>query len=169
MRKILFFAFVLLLSTQSQAQTKQKLGHFNLNNFLVSLPEVADVDSLLQIYQATLIDTLQQMDTKLKADVETYKTQRNDLTAVQAQQKEQAFMQADQEIKLYSQKAEQMMAIRRQTLLTPILGKIDKILKEVGKEGAFSLIIDASMMNALLFAEDANDVTPQVKSKYEKL
>ena len=108
------------------------------------------------------------MDSKLKSDVENYKTQRNDMTAVQAQQKEQAFMQADKEIQMYSKKAEQMMAMKRQILLTPILRKIDTIIKAIGKEGNYSIIIDASMMNALLFATETDDITSLVGSRYEK-
>ncbi len=169
MRKIFFFAFLLLLAGQIQAQTTQKVGHFNLNNFLVTLPEVREVDSLLQIYQGTLVDTMQQMDAKLKADVEAYKKDRNNLTAIQAQKKEQELMQADQNIKLYAQKAEQMMAIKKQELLTPILAKLDKIIKEIGKEGKYSLILDASMMNALLFAKESDDVTEMVRAKYNKM
>ena len=169
MRKIFFFAFILLLAGQAQAQTAQKIGHFNLNNFLVSLPEVRDVDSLLQIYQGTLVDTMQAMDAKLKSDVEAYKLERNNLTAIKAQEKEQSFMQADQELQYYAKKAEQMMGLKRQELLTPILAKIDVVIKEIGHEDKYSIILDASMMNALLFAQESDDVTAKVKEKYDKL
>ncbi len=169
MKKIFLFAFVLLFSSQIYAQTATKVGHFNLGNFLADLPEVADVDSMLQIYQKTLVDTLQQMDAKLKADVEAYQKNRGNLTAVQAQEKEQSFYQADQQVQLYAQKAEQMLAVKRQELLTPILNKLDTIIKEIGKEGKYSIILDASMMNALLFAKESEDVATLVKAKYDKM
>lgn len=169
MKKIFFFAVILLFAGQMQAQTPQKVGHFNLGNFLADLPEVADVDSMLQIYQQTLMDTLQQMDAKLKADVEAYQKNRDNLTPLQAQEKEQSFYAADQEVQLYAKKAEQMLGLKRQELLTPILEKLDKIIKEIGKEGKYSIILDASMMNALLFAKETEDVAPLVKAKYDKL
>jgi len=169
MKKILLFALVLLFTGQIQAQTAQKVGHFNLGNFLAGLPEVADVDSLLQIYQKTLEDTLQQMDTKLKMDVESYQKNRGNMTAVKAQEKEQSFYAADQAVQQYAQKAEYMLAEKRQILLTPILEKLDIIIKEIGKEGKYSIILDASMMNALLFAKETEDVATLVKAKYDKM
>jgi len=169
MKKILLFAFVLLFAGQMQAQTTQKVGHFNLGNFLAQLPEVADVDSMLQIYQKTLLDTLQQMDTKLKTDVEDYQKNRGNLTAVQAQEKEQSFYAADQQVQQYAQEAEQLLGLKRQELLTPILEKLDVIIKEIGKEGKYAIILDASMMNALLFAKETEDVASLVKAKYDKL
>ena len=169
MKKILLFAFVLLFAGQMHAQTAQKVGHFNLGNFLAELPEVADVDSMLMIYQKTLLDTLQQMDTKLKADVEAYQKNRGNMTAVQAQEKEQSFYASDQQVQVYAQKADQMLALKRQELLTPILEKLDKIIKEIGKEGKYSIILDASMMNALLFAKETEDVAAMVKAKYDKM
>jgi len=169
MKKILLFAFVLFFAGQMHAQTAQKVGHFNLNNFLVELPEVAEVDSLLQIYQQTLMDTLQQMDAKLKADVEAYQKNRGDLTPVQAREKEQSFYAADQAVQAYAQKADYMLGLKRQELLTPILEKLDTIIKEIGKEGKYAIILDASMMNALLFAKESEDIAALVKAKYEKM
>lgn len=168
MRKIFLFTLTLLFIGQLQAQT-QKVGHFNLGNFLVTLPEVQEVDSLLQIYKGKLTDTLQQMESNLRADIDAYQKGRNDLTAIQAQQKEQELMKGEQELKAYAQKAEYMLGARKEELLTPVLSKLDKVIKEIGKEGGYSIILDASMMNALLFAKETDDVTPLVQKKYNKL
>ncbi len=159
---------LLVAATTLGAQTPQKVGHLNLGNFLASLPEVHTVDSLLQQYQQSLLDTLQQMDNKLKTDYEAYQKNINNLTPVQAREKEQQLMKADQEIKAYAQRADSLLAAKRQVLLTPILDKLDKAVKAVGKAGHYAVILDASIMNALLYAEDSDDVEALVREEYKK-
>lgn len=169
MKKIFLLAFVLLMFGQVQAQTPQKVGHFNLNNFLVSLPEVADIDSTLRVYEGTFVDTMKQMQAKLEADFKALQKESNDLTAMEVQKRQEQLYIADDNLKKYPAYVEQMMYIKRQELLLPILEKLDVIVKEIGKTGKYAVILDASMMNALLFAQDADDITPMVKEKYDKL
>ena len=43
--------------------------------------------------------------------------------------------------------------------------KVQKAIQDVGKEGGYTMIFDTSTFNAILFAEDSDDVTSQVKAK----
>ncbi len=169
MKKIFFFVIVLLFVGQLQAQTPQKVGHFNLNNFLASLPEVGEIDSTLQVYQSTFLDTMKQMQDKLQADYVALQKGADNLTGKEVQQKQEALIKADEELKKYPNFADQMINKRRQELLQPIFEKLDKIVKEIGKEGKYAIILDASLMNALLFAQEADDITPMVREKYDKM
>ena len=53
---------------------------------------------------------------------------------------------------------------KRETLLKPILDKVNNVINEVAKSNGYSMILDSST-GVILYAEESADITAQVKAK----
>lgn len=145
----------------------QKYGHLNSGNLLATMPAVKSADSQMESYQKQLISKGEQMATAFQTKLNAYMQKANagELSDIQKQQQEGALQKEQQTIAQYEQEVVSKMQKKREELLAPILQKVDAAIKAVGKEKGYTLIFDTSVMNAVLFAEDADDVMPLVKAK----
>ena len=166
MKKILLLsAFVALGVVLSSAQ--EKYGHLNYGGLISSMEETQAANSELEAYQKQLVAKGEEMAKKFQQDFEAAlkEAQAGNLTPVQQQEKEQELGKRRDEIIAYEQEVREKVEAKRQELLGPIIDKAQTALKEVAKENGFAMIFDTSVFNAVLFAEDTDDVMPLVKAK----
>jgi outer membrane protein len=91
--------------------------------------------------------------------------QGGNLAPIRQQEKEQA-LEADREkIIELQQSVQQKVQAKRQELLEPIVNKVEDAINSVAKENSYMMIFDTSVFNAILFAQDSDDVTELVKAK----
>jgi outer membrane protein len=83
---------------------------------------------------------------------------------VQAQTKEQELQKQQEYIQKFEQDAQQMVAVKREELLKPILTRVNDAIKAVATESQYLMIFDTSS-GAMLFAAESDDVTALVKKK----
>ncbi|GAB4249250.1 MAG: OmpH family outer membrane protein [Saprospiraceae bacterium] len=157
---------LLLLFVLGTAQA-QKFGHINVGNILVLMPETKGADSLLQIYQDSLVAIGESRADSLKNDILAFSKDYNEglLTPKQAQTKQAELEKRHQGILAYEQQVQNLVAMKREELLTPILEKLQKAIDEVGKEGGYYMIFDTSVVNTILYAQESDDLAPLVKKK----
>ncbi|MCB9052533.1 MAG: OmpH family outer membrane protein [Lewinellaceae bacterium] len=166
MKKILLLsAFVALGVVLSSAQ--EKYGHLNYGGLISSMEETQSANSELEAYQKQLVAKGEEMAKKFQQDYQAVlkEAQGGNLTPVQQQQKEKELSSRRDEILAYEQEVAQKVEAKRQELLGPIIDRAETALKEVAKENGYAMIFDTSVFNAILFAEDADDVMPLVKVK----
>ncbi|MCB0585611.1 MAG: OmpH family outer membrane protein [Phaeodactylibacter sp.] len=166
MKKIvLLAAFVAFGAVFSYAQ--EKYGHLNFGNLISSMEETKGADSELEAYRKQMVAKGEEMAKKFQQDFEAAlkEAQAGNLTPVQQQEKEQELGKRRDEIIAYEQEVREKVEAKRQELLGPIIDKAQTALKEVAKENGFAMIFDTSVFNAVLFAEDTDDVMPLVKAK----
>lgn len=170
MKSFLKISFLLLCVTflSNNSIIAQKFGYVNSKELILLLPEAKAADSELEALQKKLGESLEAKINTFRTDVAKFeKAAYLDKTLSPVQIEEQGGALAQREKKLADEEREMTQKIvdKRTELLSPILEKIDKAIKAVGKEGNYTMIFDSSGLNVLLYAEDSVDVMPQVKAK----
>lgn len=145
----------------------QKFGHINVGNILVLMPETKDADAKLKIFQDSLIAIGKKMADSLQADIQAFAAEyrAGNLTPIAAQKKQDELEQRHQQVQQYEQQVTQWVALKREELISPILDKLQKAIDDVGKEHGYYMIFDTSIMNAILYASESDDVSALVLAK----
>ena len=166
MIKIIKITFITLFFLASNSLLAQKYGHLNAGNLLEAFPEVLKADTTLMKMQTTLSAKGQEMLKKLETDYGKYVQDSNagTLTPVQAKEREAGLQKQQDDIEKFRQEISAKLEQERQTLLKPILERIDTAIKAVGKENGYAMIFDTSI-GAMLYAMETQDITPLVKAK----
>ena len=169
MKKILNFSVLILafLALNMDSALAQKYGHMNSGNLLEELPAVKAADEQLAEFREELVAEGEKMAQAFQTKAQAFmqKAQAGELTPVEQQQQEQQLQAERQKIVQYEQQISEKVRQRRQELLDPILQKVQDAIDAVGKENGYVMIFDTSIFNAVLFAEDSDDVMPLVKAK----
>ncbi len=146
---------------------QDKYGHLNFGSLISSMEETKAADSELEAYRKQLVTKGEDMAKKFRQDFEAVfkDAQAGNLTPVQQQEKEQELSKRRDEIIAYEQEVIEKVEAKRQELLSPIIQRAENALREVAAENGYVMIFDTSVFNAVLFAEDSDDVLPLLKAK----
>ena len=170
MKKFLLAVFTLAIFSTAQAQTPTKIGHANTSYILEQMPDLKKIQGELETTKTQLEKVIQE---KVKVFEEKYeKFQKNAPSMSEVlltdSQKELEKLRAD--IEQIQQTSETTFRNKQQQLLTPVLEKIDKTVKEVAKENGYLYIINSDTGNTgnpvLLFSgSEESDITNLVLKK----
>lgn len=163
--KKLFVLF--LLCGFTIAMSAQKYGHLNFGNVLSLMPETKGADEALKKFQQEMVS---KGDTMAKRFQEKYiaaaKDAQEGKMSPQQQQVKEAELKKEQEtIVAYQQEVQQKVQAKREELLKPIVDKADKAIADIAKANGYVMIFDTSVFNAILFAQDTEDIFPLIKTK----
>lgn len=158
---------LLLLSGFTLTLAAQKYGHLNFGNVLSLMPETKAADEALKKFQQ---DMVSKGDTMAKKFQEKYiaaakEAQEGKLSPQQQQVKEAELKKEQETIVAYQQEVTQKVQTKREELLKPIVDKAEKAIADIAKANGYVMIFDTSLFNAILFAQDTDDVFPLVKTK----
>jgi outer membrane protein len=165
MKKIILMLAV--LTAFGTALSAQKYGHLNYGNMLTAMPAVKQADSTLAAFQKSRMALVEQMQNKFKENYLTFmkESQAGLLTPIKQQERQRALEAEQEALKNYEQTVSNEVGQKRESLLSPIIEKLDQAIKMVATEGGYVLVFDSSSFNAILFAQDADDIMPKVKAK----
>lgn len=159
------FLFVALLCMTSTLQA-QKFGYVFSMQILAEFPETkqadANLESLQKVLQKKFEDkyaAAQKEAAQLQADFEAGK-----LSPVQQEEAQKKLAAREKEILDFQQDIQKQIADKREALYGPILEKVDAAIKEVAKEGSYTMVFNADAQ-VLLYADESTNLTDQVKSK----
>lgn len=163
--KYLFFSLVLFLST-STSVFAQKYGHINSQALLLEMPEIKQADTKIQEFQQSLVvkgeGMIKELQDQYQATIK--KAENNELSPIQLQEEEAKLAAKQQKIQAFDNEMQQKVIMKRQELYAPVFQKVDVAIKAVGSEGKYTMIFDTST-GSILFAEDSEDITGQVRTK----
>lgn len=164
--KRLVLLFVITLSALQWGQA-QKYGHLNLGNLLAAMPETKSADADINAYSQQLVKQGEQKAEALQKEYAAVvqKMQNGQLSPNQQKEAEQSLQKKQEELRNFELEVQQKVAAKRQQLLTPILTKVQNAIDGVAKEKGIVMVFDTSVFNAILFAEDSDDLMPAVKAK----
>lgn len=150
---VLVFAIVL-------AGFGQRYGHLNFGNLLSIMPATAEADSQLVKYRSVLVKQGEAMAEQFQLDYDALvkDIQGGILTPVEQQTREQALQQQQQKIQEFRVELDQKLATRRQDLIRPIVTQAEAAIATVAEANGFEMIFDTSVFNAILFAQDSENV-----------
>jgi outer membrane protein len=145
----------------------QKFGHINIGNLLVQLPETKTADAQLKVYQDSLVAIGEAQAKKLQEDVSAFATEyrQGTITPAVAQQKQAEFQKRESDLQAMEEAIVNQMSAKREELIAPLLEKVQNAIDQIGKEGGYTMIFDTSVFNAILFAQNTDDIEPMLKSK----
>lgn len=155
----------LLLFCALTVASAQKIAHVNFGNLLNDLPATETADKELETLSQQLTKQGEAMVAKLREDFAAAEAQVQNLPPVELQ-KLQAKLQKDQQAILkFEQDITKQIETKRRELLGPLIEQAKAAVAKVAEAGGYGIVLDSSIFNAVLFAEEATDLTAAVKAE----
>lgn len=169
-KQLAFIALLvgLMISSLAYGQDTKatKIGHINADELLQQMPEMAEAQKQLEEYGRQLEKDLTDMEKEFESKVAQFRTNEKMMTQLARQTKTEELQSLQVRIQDYSQKAQQDLQQKQMELLSPIIEKATKAVKDVARENNFTYILDSSQSKAVvIFAENGEDIMPLVKAK----
>lgn len=157
-----FLSCLLVAAAAACALAQDKIGHVNTGLVLESLPETAAADSMLQLYQDSLATGGKALQDSFTTKLTYLQSNQDDITPKRAQALEAELVELQQQMQTFQQLAAQNFEFRRGQYLQPIVIRVKDAVEAYAKTNGYNLILDASLPQTLLFAEDTSDLTPDI-------
>jgi len=165
-RFIGLLALVAFMPLTSSAQNF-KFGHINSEELIQALPEFDSATAKLEKYRKELVNYLELMSVELNNKSDAYNKESKNLTDLVKQTKEQELIDLNRKIQEFQTNAQQNLQDKQVELFQPIYTKVDKAIKDVGKENGFTYIFTVGQGSPLVFFDEtkSTNVMPMVKAK----
>jgi outer membrane protein len=142
----------------------------DLEKIAKELPEAVAADRELTELRKRFLDTLQILENKFRERFESYQKSKAMMTA-DAQRKEEEELRAlEQQYRLYYEEKfglQGELARRRDSLLAPILKKVQEAVAAVAKDEGYNFVFDRGS-SFLIYAEDKSDITYKVLDRIKR-
>ncbi len=149
----------------ANAQTL-KFGHINSEELIQALPEFDTATVKLEKFRKELINALELMSVELNNKNAAYEKDSKNYTDIVKQTKEQELIDMNRRIQEFQNNAQTQMQEKQVELFQPVYGKVDKAIKDVGKENGFLYVFDVAKGTLLYFDETkSTNVMPLAKAK----
>jgi len=143
-----------------------KFGHINSDELIQAMPEFDSATVKLEKYRKELINYLEIMSVELNNKSDAYNKESKNLTDLVKQTKEQELVDLNRKIQEFQTNAQQQLQSKQQELFQPVYAKVDKAIKDVGKENGFTYVFDVAKGTLLYFDETkSTNVMPLAKAK----
>jgi len=154
---------VLIAAGTIQAQTL-KFGHINSTTLLSQMPETKAADSTLQKFGSSLEAQLKTMTNEYQSKVSDFRANEATMAEPIKEMKAKEINDLEQRIQDFQDSAQQSLQKKKEEIYTPIIKKAEDAIKGIAKEKGYSYIFDTSV-GVVLFAQESDDIMPQVKAK----
>jgi outer membrane protein len=157
--------FVALAGQNSIAQTF-KFGHVNSDELIQALPDFDTAKIKLEKFQKELVNYLDLMSVEYNNKQEAYNKDSKNLTDLIRKTKETELQDLGRKIQEFQTNAQQQMQDKQVEFFQPVYAKVDKAVKDVGKENGFLYIFDVAKGALLYFDESkSTNVMPLCRAK----
>lgn len=170
--KFLVVAF-LFISFASFAQTNEqatKIGFANVEEILSKMPERTAMQKELETYGQKLQEQFSSKENEYNTKLQAYQKGAATMDKVVREDKERELMNLEQSIQKFQYDAQMSLREKEQSLIQPVLVKIENAIKEVAKENGYLYILseqailegpDSGNINNLVFKKLGVDPTKQ--------
>jgi outer membrane protein len=143
-----------------------KFGHINSEELIQALPEFDSANVKLEKFRKDLVNALELMSVELNNKTDTYSKESKNLTDIVKKTKEQEIMDMQRRMQEFQTSAQQQLQDKQVELFQPVYAKVDKAVKDVGKENGFLYVFDIAKGALLYFDETkSTNVMPLAKAK----
>lgn len=154
------FIMSLLLTANAQ---NPKIGHINSQDILTLMPEIKTADEDLQKYGQQLESQLKTMSAEYQSKIQAFQNEPNMADAIK-QTREKEIIDLQTRIQEFQETAQESIQKKKEELYSPILKKVENVIKEVAKDNNYTYILDTSY-GLVLYFTDSNDISDLVKKK----
>ena len=163
MKKIIF-AVMLMVPALLMAQESLKIGYININELITSMPEYDTAAKQIEDMNLTYTTEGKKLQDELQKKFAEYQAAADTLDATIKQYKESELQRLNQSIEEFTQNAQTNLQKKQQELMTPIIDKANKAVKQVGDANGYTYIIEAGAGQILPYiGAKAENVMPLVK------
>jgi outer membrane protein len=157
---------IIALTGQSALAQSFKFGHINSDELIQAMPEYDSATVKLEKYRKELVNALELMTVELNTKNDAYQKESKNLSDIVKQTKEQELMDMNKRIQDFQTNAQTQLQNKQTEVFQPIYAKVDKAIKDVGKENGFLYVFDVAK-GALLYFDDTKSINimPLVKTK----
>jgi outer membrane protein len=157
--------FIVFTGQRADAQA-YKFAHINSDELIRSMPEYDTAMAKLEKTRKELVNALEIMQVELNNKYEAYNKEAKNLTDLVRQAKEQDIQDTQQRIQDFQVNAQAKLQEEQTALTQPIFVKVDKAIKDAGKEGGYIYVFDVSKGQVLYFDDTkSTNIITQVKTK----
>lgn len=162
--KKLIVAVMLMVPALMMAQENLKIGYINREELISSMPEYETALKQLEDMNLTYKQEGQKLQDELQKKFNEYQAAGDSLDPTIRQYKETELQRLNQSIEEFTQNAQTNLQKKQQELMTPILDKVNKSLKQVGDENGYTYILETGAGQILPYiGAKAENVMPLVK------
>ncbi len=156
---------VVLTGQNSMAQT-YKFGHVNSDELIQALPDFDSAKVKLEKFQKELVNYLDLMSVEYNNKQEAYNKDSKTLTELVRKTKETELQDLGRKIQEFQTNAQTQMQDKQVEFFQPVYARVDKAVKDVGKENGFLYIFDVAKGALLYFDESkSTNVMPLCRAK----
>lgn len=158
------FTLLMVCCVQNAGAQNLKFGHVNSDELVQALPEFDSATVRLENFRKELMNALELMTVEFNNKNETYNKEVKTYTDIVRQTKEQELLDMNRRIQEFQGNAQTQYQERQAELFQPIYTKVDKAIKDVGKEQGLVYVFD---IKGLLYfdATKSTDILPLAKTK----
>src|SRR5664280_229281 len=143
-----------------------KFGHINSDELIQAMPEYDSATVKLDKFRKELVNALDLMSVELNNKNAAYEKESKTLSDVVKQTKEQELVDMNRRIQEFQGSAQTQLQDKQVELFQPVYAKVDKAIKDVGKENGFTYVFDVAKGALVYFDETKSvNVMPLVKTK----
>jgi len=157
--------FVAFAGQNSMAQSF-KFGHVNSEELIQALPEYDSANVRLEKFRKELVNYLELMSVEFQNKNDAYSKESKNLTDLVKKTKETELVDLQRKIQEFQTNAQQQMQDKNVEFFKPVYERVDKAVKDVGKENGFLYIFDVAKGALLYFDETkSTNVMPLCRAK----
>jgi outer membrane protein len=157
-------ALIILAGENATAQNI-KFGHINSDELIQALPEFDSAQVKLDRFRKDLINALELMTVELNNKSDVYNKESKNYTELVKQTKEQELVDMNKRITEFQNNAQQQLQEKQGELFQPIMAKVDKAIKDVGKENGFVYIFSVGQGSSLLYFDETKSTNVMALAK----
>lgn len=165
MKKII----MVLMLMAPMATFAQKFGHVDAQSIMQAMPEFIKARGDLEAQSKEYENDLKAMQDELQRKSEAYEKTKSTMNATKQQETETELQQMFTKIQQANQDYQQQINKMQQEKLAPIMNKVTTAIQNVGKNGGYVYIMDASMGIPYISQTLSKDVTADVKAEIQKM
>ncbi|OFY64844.1 MAG: hypothetical protein A2V64_03985 [Bacteroidetes bacterium RBG_13_43_22] len=141
-----------------------KFGHINSDELIQALPEFDSATVKLENLRQELVNALELMQVELNNKSDAYQKESKNLTDIVRQTKEQELIDLNRRIQDFQTSAQEQLQNKQVEMFQPIYAKVDKAIKDVGKENGYIYIFS---IGSVLYVDEtkSTNVMPLVRTK----
>ncbi|MDA1335489.1 MAG: OmpH family outer membrane protein [Bacteroidetes bacterium] len=154
---------IILMGLFALTASAQKFGHINSQEILSNMPENAEMQASIESQTEELRTELTRMQQEFQTKLAEYQSKSATWPKAILEQKERELQSLEQGMQEFSVTAQNDLVQLEQSLLMPVIERIQAAIDEVGSENGFTYIFDTTA-GAVVYT-GGEDVGPLVRAK----
>ncbi len=159
---------LMLMLCAPMAVFAQKFGKVNTQVVVQSLPDYAKAQGEMAALSKQKENDLKAMQDELNRKAQDYEKTKSAMNPTKQKETEEELQGLSTKIQQAYQDAQKELSDKNNTLLEPILTKVQNAITAVGKAGAYTAIYELGSSGVVYFGDNVKDVTEEVKAKLGK-